>query len=69
LEIKALDGHYLIRLEPGDEIIECLKRFADEHKIGFAALSGIGTFRSRWATSTPPPTSTATGRWRSRWRC
>ncbi|HEY68748.1 MAG TPA: DNA-binding protein [Thermoflexia bacterium] len=45
MEIKALDGHYLIRLEPGDEIIECLKRFADEHKIGFAALSGIGTFR------------------------
>jgi len=45
LQIKPLDEHYLIRLEPGDEVIESLKRFASEHKVGFAELSAIGTFR------------------------
>ncbi|MDY7080803.1 MAG: PPC domain-containing DNA-binding protein [Chloroflexota bacterium] len=45
MQIKALDGHYLIRLEPGDEVIESLKHFADEHEIGFAELYAIGTFQ------------------------
>ena len=45
MQIKALDGYHLIRLEPGDEVIESLKHFADEREIGFAELYGIGTFR------------------------
>jgi len=45
VQFKALDGYYLIRLEPGEEVVESLKRFADEHKVGFAELSAIGTFR------------------------
>lgn len=45
MQIKALDEHYLIRLEPGDEVIESLKHFANEHKVGFAELYAIGTFR------------------------
>jgi len=45
LQTKALDGHYLIRLEPGDEVIESLKCFADEYRIGFAELCAIGTFQ------------------------
>ena len=45
MQIKALDKHYLIRLEPGDEVIESLKRFAGEHQVGFAELYAIGAFR------------------------
>lgn len=45
MQIKTLDGYYLIRLEPGEEVIASLKRFADEHRVGFAALRAIGAFR------------------------
>jgi predicted DNA-binding protein with PD1-like motif len=45
LQTKTLDGDYLIRLEPGEEVIEGPKRFADEYRIGFAGLCAIGTFQ------------------------
>lgn len=45
MQIKALDGYYLIHLEPGEEVIASLKRFADEYSVGFAALRAIGAFR------------------------
>jgi len=45
LQTKTLEGYYLIRLEPGEEVIESLKHFADEHKVGFAELRAIGAFR------------------------
>ena len=45
MQTKTLDGDYLILLEPGDEVIESLKRFADEYRIGFAELCAIGTFQ------------------------
>jgi uncharacterized protein len=34
---------YLLALEPGDEIIRCLIRFAREHELDAAVLSGIGS--------------------------
>jgi len=45
LQIQALDGEHLIRLESGEEVVETLTRFAGEHKFGFATLRGIGAFR------------------------
>jgi len=45
LQTKTLEEYYLVRLEPGEEVIESLKRFADGHRIGFAALHAIGAFR------------------------
>ena len=45
MQIKALDGRYLIRLGSDELVIESLKRFADEYQIGFAELYAIGTFR------------------------
>lgn len=33
-----------MRLEQGEETIESLQRFARRHRIGFAAISAIGTF-------------------------
>ena len=45
MQIEALDNYYLIRLEAGEEVIESLKRFANEHGVGFAALWAIGAFK------------------------
>ena len=44
MEVKRLVNGYLVRLEPGEEVLESLVRFADAHRIGFGALRAIGTF-------------------------
>jgi len=44
VQVKRLQGAYLIRLEPGEEVIEPLRQFAVAYRIGFGALSAIGTF-------------------------
>ena len=44
MEVKRLQGAYLVRLEKGEEVIGSLKRFADGYRLGFASLTAIGTF-------------------------
>ena len=44
VQVKRLQGVYLIRLEPGEEVIGSLRKFASAYRVGFAALSAIGTF-------------------------
>jgi len=44
VEVKRLQGAYLVRLEKGEEVIESLEQFADAYRLGFASLAAIGTF-------------------------
>lgn len=44
MQVKAVGTRYLVRLEPGEDAIESLKRFADSTRIAFAAVRAIGTF-------------------------
>jgi predicted DNA-binding protein with PD1-like motif len=45
MQVKALDGYYLVRFETGDEVQAGLKDLAERNGIGFAALYGIGAFQ------------------------
>ncbi|HHN93504.1 MAG TPA: DUF296 domain-containing protein [Anaerolineae bacterium] len=45
MQVRALDGYYLVRLETGDEVQTALKSLARRERIGFAALYGIGAFQ------------------------
>lgn len=42
MRLKRLDERYLIRLERGEEIQECLRRFAVKERIPACSLTGIG---------------------------
>jgi len=44
VEVKRLQGAYLVRLEKGEEVIQSLEQFADAYRLGFASLTAIGTF-------------------------
>ncbi len=44
MHVKPLGPNYLVRLERGEEAIDSLQRFADQHRIGFAAIRAVGTF-------------------------
>jgi hypothetical protein len=44
MQVKSLGERYLVRLDPGEEVVEHLKQFADEYRIGFGAIRAIGTF-------------------------
>lgn len=42
MEAKRVGGVYLVRLDPGEEALQSLKRVADTYRIGFATLAGLG---------------------------
>jgi hypothetical protein len=44
MQVKRLGDLFLVRLEPGEEVIESLRQFADANRIGFAEIRAIGTF-------------------------
>ena len=44
MEVKRLQGAYLVRLEKGEEVIQSLTQFAAAYRLGFASLTAIGTF-------------------------
>lgn len=44
MQVKPVGRKHLVRLEPGEDVIESLKRFGDSTRIGFAAIRAIGTF-------------------------
>jgi predicted DNA-binding protein with PD1-like motif len=37
------DGHYAMRLDPGDEIIACLRQFAGEESVEAGYVTGLGS--------------------------
>ncbi|HIE37651.1 MAG TPA: DUF296 domain-containing protein [Anaerolineales bacterium] len=45
MDVKEIDGRFLIRLQPGEEVMTALRAWADEHQVGFAMLSAIGALR------------------------
>jgi uncharacterized protein len=45
LEYQRFGDRYQVRLESGDRVIESLTRLAQQERIGFAALSGLGAVR------------------------
>lgn len=42
MEYRKLDAGYVLRLDPGDEVVECLTRLAREENIALADLTGLG---------------------------
>lgn len=40
------DGRYLMRLDPGDELIASLRIFASEEQLGFGYVTGLGSTAS-----------------------
>ena len=44
MQVKKLRDRFVVRLEPGEEVIASLAQFADDIGVGFAEVSAIGTF-------------------------
>ncbi|HEC35838.1 MAG TPA: DUF296 domain-containing protein [Anaerolineae bacterium] len=42
---RRIGERFLVKLQPGDEVITSLRTWADEHGVGFALLSAIGALR------------------------
>ena len=42
MQVKELEGGYLLRLATGDELIACLATLMREHDIGCGAVKGLG---------------------------
>lgn len=45
MEFRDLGDRYILRLDPGEEIIDSLKRFCSENKIESGRVMGIGAIR------------------------
>lgn len=45
MEYRKFQNGYVVRLDPGDEVVECLTRLAREEKIQLACVSGLGAAR------------------------
>jgi hypothetical protein len=45
MQIRRMGTDFVARLEAGDEVIDSLRTWADEHEVGFAAVSAIGALR------------------------
>ena len=46
MQVKDIKGTFVVHLQEGDDVIQCLKKFAEENKITAATVSGIGTTSS-----------------------
>lgn len=46
MKVKRTETGFLLVLDPGDEIIESLKKLASAERIGLASLTGIGAVRN-----------------------
>lgn len=44
MQVKPMGKNYLVRLDPGEEAVQHLTHIADQYRIGFASLYGVGTF-------------------------
>lgn len=42
MEYQRFDGGYVLRLDPGDEVVECLTHLAREEEITLASVTGLG---------------------------
>jgi predicted DNA-binding protein with PD1-like motif len=42
LRTRKMEGGFLLRLDPGEEVVSSLADFCAREKIGFASISGIG---------------------------
>lgn len=42
MEYRKFEQGYVLRLDPGDEVVECLTRLAKEEEISLATLTGLG---------------------------
>jgi predicted DNA-binding protein with PD1-like motif len=46
MDYRKFNGAYIVRLDAGDEIVECLKACCRENKIKLGTIIGIGTSNS-----------------------
>jgi predicted DNA-binding protein with PD1-like motif len=46
MDYRKFNGAYIIRLDIGDEIVECLKAFCQDNQIKLGTIIGIGTTNS-----------------------
>lgn len=42
MEYRKYDAGYVLRLDPGDEVVDCLTRLAREEDIALADVTGLG---------------------------
>lgn len=45
MEYRKYDAGYVLRLDPGDEVMDCLTRLAREENIALADVAGLGAAR------------------------
>lgn len=45
MEYRKFDSGYALRLDPGDEVVECLTRLAEKEDIRMASVTGLGAAR------------------------
>ena len=45
MKTKRTESGFLLVLDPGDEVIACLKKLAEAERIGLASMTGIGAVR------------------------
>ena len=42
MEYRKYGEGYVLRLDPGDEVVDCLTRLAKEEEVGLACITGLG---------------------------
>lgn len=42
MEYRKFPQGYVVRLDPGDEVTDCLTRLAGQEQIALASISGLG---------------------------
>ena len=42
MEYRKYGEGYVLRLDPGDEVVDCLTRLAKEEEVGLVCITGLG---------------------------